>query len=95
MPAAWLVMSPPRSGASQPPPPMNVPSGPSTDLIVKNTGPIVVNVSFQQGAEFWFDVWRSGEGEHNRLAEDAKIAGRISGYPVPTEPFTGDGILVR
>jgi hypothetical protein len=57
-----------------------------------------MNLYIQPGAEFWFEIWRSGVGERNRLVDDAKIAGWISGYSVPAEQFTmpaGGGVLLR
>ena len=53
-------------------------------------GSMPMSIYLQPGAEFWFEVWRSGEGEHHRLVGDAKIAGWLSGYTVPAVQFDGN-----
>jgi hypothetical protein len=53
-------------------------------------GSMPMSIYLQPGAEFWFEIWRSGEGEHHRLVDDAKIAGWLSGYTVPAVQFEGN-----
>jgi hypothetical protein len=53
-------------------------------------GSMPMSIYLQPGAEFWFEVWRSGDGEHHRLVDDAKIANWLSGYTVPAVQFDGN-----
>lgn len=60
-------------------------------LYMHVSGSQQMNLYIQPRQQFWFDVWRSGEGENHKVHGHAESAIWLSGYTVPAVQFEGAG----
>ena len=60
-------------------------------LYMHTAGSQPMNLYIQPGQEFWFELWRSGEGAMNELRGHAELSVWVSGYLVPAVQFQGVG----